>query len=170
MDRGLAGASSTRSRGEGQQFGLGGRGAGQQRGKGHRQFARVGVGRAHGGAQVHGRVRAQRVLDHLGVDVVAAADDQVLGAAGQVQPPERVAKAQVAGDQPAVGGERLGRLGRVEVAREQVGRLVEHHARLARRAVPAPSGRRRRPAPRPESRVGQGASPRSRPVPRRRAG
>src|SRR5690349_18967492 len=44
----------------------------------------------------------QRVLDHPGVDVVAAADDQVLGPPGQVHQAAVVHLAEVAGVQPAV--------------------------------------------------------------------
>jgi hypothetical protein len=56
-----------------------------ERGKRHGQFTRIGIGRTHGGAQLHGGVGAQGVFDHFGVDVVAAADDQVFGTARQVQ-------------------------------------------------------------------------------------
>ena len=73
-------------RGEGEQLVLGGRMRRHERGEGHRQLARIRIGRADRRAQLHRRMRGQRVLDDLGVDVVAAADDQVLGAAGEVQP------------------------------------------------------------------------------------
>ena len=50
-----------------------------------RQLAGIGIRRADRRAQLHRGVRGKCVFNHLGVDVVAAADDQVLGAAGQVQ-------------------------------------------------------------------------------------
>ena len=49
-----------------------------------------------------GGVAQQRVLDDPGVDVVAAADDEVLGPAGEVDEPAGVDAAEVAGVQPAV--------------------------------------------------------------------
>jgi len=43
----------------------------------------------------------QRILDHHRIDIVAATDDQVLGAAGQVQVAVGVQVAQVARVEPA---------------------------------------------------------------------
>jgi hypothetical protein len=48
------------------------------------------------------RVGQQRVLDDGGVDVVPAADDEVLGPAGEVDEAVRVDAGEVAGVQPAV--------------------------------------------------------------------
>ena len=96
---------------EGQQFFFGGGGAGNERGEDHGQFAGVGVGRADGGAELHGGVGGQGVFDDLGVDVVAAADDEVFGAAAQVQALLVVDEAQVAGGEPAVGREGFGVVG-----------------------------------------------------------
>ena len=56
---------------------------------------------AASGRQNHVRVRGHRVLDHQRVDVVAAADDQVLGAAGDVDAALRVGVAEVAAVEPA---------------------------------------------------------------------
>ncbi len=44
----------------------------------------------------------QRIFNHPRVDVVAAADDEVLGPAGEVDEPANVDAAEVAGVQPAV--------------------------------------------------------------------
>ena len=136
---GLGGSLVHSLGGEGEQFGLAHLRAGAQRGKDHRQLARVGIRRADGGGQLHGGVRANRVLDRLGVDVVAAADDQVLGAAAQVEALVAIQVADVACDQPAVGCEGLGGVGRIQKTREHVGRLEQHHARLTQRHV-APAG------------------------------
>ena len=70
---------------------------------GHRDLAGVPVGAAdgHGGADARGE-RSSAVLDDPGVDVVAAADDEVLGPAGEVDEAAGVDAAEVAGVQPAV--------------------------------------------------------------------
>ena len=78
------------------------RGAGPQRDVAHRQFAGIGVGHADRGGQRHRGMRRHRVLDHQRVDVVAAADDQVLGAAGDVEPAAVVGVAEVAAVEHAV--------------------------------------------------------------------
>ena len=107
--------------GERQQFCLGHHRARHQQRKDHGQLARIRVGRAHGGAQLHRRVRAQRVFNHLGVDVVATADDQVLGSPAQVQAPFGVQPAQVPRGQPAVGSEGLGGVFGIEKAGKHIG-------------------------------------------------
>ena len=68
---------------------------------GDRQFAGVHVGAADRRGELHGRVPVQRLLDARGVDVVAAPDDELLLAAGQVEVAVRVLAAEVAGVQPA---------------------------------------------------------------------
>ena len=80
-------------------------------------------------------MRAERVFDGLRIDVVAAADDQVFRAAGEVEPTLIVEPAQIAGREPAVAGKGLGRVGRVEESREEIRRLEQHHAVLAGRHV-----------------------------------
>jgi hypothetical protein len=73
-------------------------------------------------AQRDGRVRQQRRLDVGRVDRVARALDHVLDASGEVQRAALVEAPDVAGAEPAVGGERRARRGRVaEVAGEHVG-------------------------------------------------
>ena len=75
--------------------------AGPKRDVAHRQLAGVGVGHADCGRERHRVVRGHRVLDHQRVDVVAAADDQVLGAPGDVDPAVVVGVAEVAGVEQA---------------------------------------------------------------------
>jgi hypothetical protein len=56
---------------------------------------------AHGSRKLHGRVAVQRFFDARRVDVVAAANDELLLPAGEVEGAFRVLAAQVAGVQPA---------------------------------------------------------------------
>ena len=69
---------------------------------GDRDLAGVPVGAADGHCAADAGVGQQRLLDDPGVDVVAAADDEVLGPAGEVDEPAGVDAAEVAGVQPAV--------------------------------------------------------------------
>ena len=69
---------------------------------GDRYLAGVRVGAADRRGRGDLRVGEQRVLDDRGVDVVAAADDQVLGPAGQVDEAVLVDAGEVAGVEPAV--------------------------------------------------------------------
>ena len=69
---------------------------------GDRDLAGVPVRAADGHGGADRGVAQQPVLDDPGVDVVAAADDQVLGPAGQVDEAAGVDAAEVAGVQPAV--------------------------------------------------------------------
>ena len=62
----------------------------------------VRVGSADGRGRGDLGVGEQRVFDDGGVDVVAAADDEVLGAAGQVHEAVGVDPGEVAGVQPAL--------------------------------------------------------------------
>ena len=112
---------------------------------GHRDLAGVPVGAAHGRGVADGGVAQQRFLDHPRVDVVAAADDEVLGPAGEVHEAVGVDTAEVAGVQPAVADDALpahpgaaeGRIG--DVAGEHGGPADREHAGLAGSAVrPAP--------------------------------
>ena len=102
MRFGRAAASSMAVRGPGQQVGLVEPAGADGDDVGHRDLAGVPVGAAHGRRGADGGVAQQRVLDHPGVDVVAAADDQVLGPPGQVHEAAVVDLAEVAGVQPAV--------------------------------------------------------------------
>ena len=69
---------------------------------GHRDLAGVPVGAPDGRGAADAGVAQQRLLDDPGVDVVAAADDQVLGPPGEGDEAAGVDAAEVAGVQPAV--------------------------------------------------------------------
>src|SRR5215472_8273306 len=69
---------------------------------GDRDLAGVPVGAPYGRRRGDGGVSEQSFLDDPGVDVVAAADDEVLGAAGEVDEAVAVDAAEVASVQPAV--------------------------------------------------------------------
>ena len=83
----------------------------------------------------------QRVLDDPGVDVVAAADDQVLGPAGEGDEAAGVDHAEVAGVQPAVTDDAVpahpgaAEVGVGDVAGEHGGPADHQHAGLAGGAV-----------------------------------
>ena len=87
--------------GEGQQLGFGRAGAGLELHVGDRHLAGMRVGPADRGGDLHGRMPVQRLFDARRIDVVAAADDQLLLAAGQPEVAVRVLAAEVAGVQPA---------------------------------------------------------------------
>ena len=61
------------------------RGAGLGLHVGYRQLARIRIGLADQCGEGDGRMAVQQFLQRRGVDVVAAADDQILGAAGDPQ-------------------------------------------------------------------------------------
>ena len=84
-------------------------------------LAAVVVGDAEHGDVGDLRVRVEHVLDFLGRDVLALADDDVLDAAGDDDRAVLVEARHVAGVQPAVGGERV----RVERAVD----VAAHHLR-----------------------------------------
>ena len=116
---------------ESKQLGFGHLAAGFERGKGHRHLARVGVWRTDCRTQGHRWVCTQGVFNHFGVDVVAAADDQVFGAARQVQAALRVDETHITRDEPTVGRETARCFCGVQITRKQIRPLVEHHALLA---------------------------------------
>ena len=134
-------------RGPGQQVGLVEPAGAGRDDVGHRDLAGVPVGAAHGRGGADGGVGQQRVLDHPGVDVVAAADDQVLGPPGQVHEAAVVHLAQVAGVQPAVTDDAVpadpgaAESGVGDVPGEHRGPADDQHPGLARAAVgPGPVG------------------------------
>src|SRR5208283_3046424 len=108
---------------------------------GDRDLAGVPVGAADGHGGADRGVAQQRVLDDPGVDVVAAADDEVLGPAGEVDEAAGVDAAEVAGVQPAVPDDAVpahpgaaeGGVG--DVPGEDGGPADHQHAGLARGAV-----------------------------------
>eukprot|EP01136_Pigoraptor_vietnamica_P034513 Opistho-1_new@98565 len=99
---------------------------------GHAHFAKVGVGHAHQGAFGHAGHLIDVALDLGRVDVVAAADDQVLAAAHDAHVVALVHFAHITGFEPAVGREFFGGLfGHAPVALEHVGALHLDAADLA---------------------------------------
>ena len=77
-------------------------------------------------------------LHFLGIDVEAAADDQVLAAAQDMDIAARVDHAEIAGDEEAIGAELGLRLLRIApIALEDVGALDLDHAGLAQRKLGA---------------------------------
>src|SRR5512135_2297290 len=77
---------------------------------------------------------AQDVLHLLRVDVEATADDQLLDPADDAQVPRPVVLAEVAGTEPAVGGERLR-------ARLRPPPVAGEHVRSARLDLPPAAAR-----------------------------
>ena len=71
------------------------------------QFAGAGVRLADGTGEGHGRMRKQRILDLGRVDIMAAANDQVLGPPGDPEIAIGVDPAQIAGAQETVLGEKI---------------------------------------------------------------
>ena len=108
---------------------------------GHRDLAGVPVGAADGRGRGDGGMGQQRVFDHLRVDVVPAADDQVLGPAGEVHEAVGVDAAEVPGVQPAVPDKPVcahpgaAAAGIGDVPGEHGGSADRQHAGLARGAV-----------------------------------
>ena len=87
-------------------------------------------------------MRFEHLLHLGGADVLAAADDHVLQATDDLDRAGRVDRGEVAGAEPAVGGERLGGLGGVEIADahlrsagEQLAVVVDAHLDLADRVA-----------------------------------
>ena len=88
------------------------------------------------------------LLDLGGIDVEAADDDEVLGPVDEVQVAVVVGHGDVAGAQPAVGGQHPGGLlGIVEVALEHVGALHPDLAGVAAQHVVAVSSTSRTSMP-----------------------
>ena len=79
----------------------------------------------------------QHVLDRLGREVLALADDDVLLAAGDAEIAVRVDHAEVAATEEAVGGERLGLQSRVDVADAHLGTEDEDLALAPRGQIAA---------------------------------
>ena len=69
---------------------------------GDRYLPGIGIGPSDGRGQRHRGMGMQAVLDHAGVDVMSAPDDQVFGPARQPEIPVLVAAGQIAGQQPAI--------------------------------------------------------------------
>ena len=69
---------------------------------GDRYLSRIPVGSADRRCAGHVRVGEEGVLDDCGVDVVAASDDQVFGATGELDDSVLIDLSEVAGVEPAV--------------------------------------------------------------------
>ena len=135
MDRlGARGAFADLALGVGQQGLFVDRGTGLELHIGHRQLAGVRVGAAHRGGERDLRMPVQRLLDRGRIDVVPAADDQLLLAAGQPEVTVRVLAAEIAGIEPAplvsAVDPELRVLGRIEVAGEDIGAGDRDRARF----------------------------------------
>src|SRR5579862_502325 len=87
---------------ERQQFLLGRCCTGLELDIGDGKFARVGVWAAHGRGDLHRGMAMELLLDCRRIDIVAAADDQVLLAAGEPEVALRIAAPQIAGIEPAL--------------------------------------------------------------------
>src|SRR5207248_2114521 len=103
--------------------------------KDHRQahlLAEPLVGYRKGGAARYRRVAHRQILDLRRMDVVAAADDQILLAADDLEIAVRIEPAEIARHEPSRAVERvLGRLLVVEIAEGQTGAAAADLADLA---------------------------------------
>ena len=90
---------------------------------------------AYGGGQGYPGGLEQGVFDEAGLDVVAAADDEVFLATTDAQVAVGIQATQVTGDEEAIGQEGALVLGRVEVATRHAGATHQHHAVFIHRAI-----------------------------------
>ena len=145
---GAAAGSGTRSAAQASSSSAVDGGARGEHDVGDGDLAGVPVRAADGRGGADRGVREQGVLDHRGVDVVAAADDEVLGPAGQVDVAVGVDRAEVAGVEPAVADHVPARAGDRRAARGRDSRRRrrapdDQHADLAgRQAATGPTPRR----------------------------
>ena len=108
---------------------------------GHRDLAGVPVRAADGRGGADRGVLKQRLLYHPGVDVMAATDDEVLGAAGEVHEAVGVDPAEIPGVQPAVADDAFPAHPRScgimagDITGEHGGAADDQHAGVARDAV-----------------------------------
>ena len=84
---------------------FGGSGAGLELDIGDRQFSGVGIGAADGCDQSYCRMLAEGLLDDLGVDVVATADDQLFLATGKPKVAIGILPPEIAGVEPALAAD-----------------------------------------------------------------
>ena len=99
----------------------------------HDAFAEILVRQADHGGFLDAGFTVDHAFDFLGIDIVAAADDEVLASADNVDIASLVDLAKIAGDEETVGTEiGLGFLRDPPVALEDVGSLDLYHARVAR--------------------------------------
>ena len=116
------------------------RGARRRNGIEDRHLAGIGVGHADRGADLHARKAVGHVLDVGRVDVVAAAHDQILGAAGQHQPLIVGQITDVAGIEPTVRAQDVLIVLGVDIAREHLRPFDQHQAARPGRTVRVAAG------------------------------
>ena len=100
-----------------------------------RQLAGIGVGLADHRGEADGRMLEQDLLDRRGIDVVAAADHQVLGAAGDPEEAVGIEPAEIAGIDPMAVDEGTLVMRGVEIAGEHAGAGHDDDADLVHGAV-----------------------------------
>ena len=109
-----------------------------------RQFAGIGVGLADDGGKADGGMLKQNLLDRGRIDVMPAADHQILGAAGDPEKTVFVEAAKIAGIDPIAVNERALVVNLVEIAAENSGSRHDHDPDLVDGAVALePTVRRR---------------------------
>ena len=116
-----------------EQFRFAGRRASLQLHVKNRRLSGSAVRTTDRGCEGNGRMTVQRLLDQLWIDVVPAADDQLLLAAGQPEIAVCVLAGEVAGVEPALApavDPEPGVVDRVDVTREDIRPLDRQNARL----------------------------------------
>src|SRR5882724_4749017 len=97
----------------------------------HRQFARIPVRLPDGSRHCHRRMRLQRAFDQHRIDIVTAADDQVLRSAGDEDPPRLVGISKIAAVEIAITN-RVRVMARIAITRRDVWSGNRQHADLMR--------------------------------------
>jgi hypothetical protein len=100
------------------------------------KLARIAVGFADGGCEQNVRGLQQRLLDQGRIDVVAAADDDILGPSGHEHKAVTVDAPEIAGDQPAVLGAGAAVMLRIDVAGRETRSSDLQHADLVEATNP----------------------------------
>src|SRR3954452_20355784 len=101
----------------------------------HRQFAGIGVGLADHRGKADGGMAEHDLLDRCRINVVAAADHEILGAAGDPEITVSIEPAKIAGIDPDLVDESTLVVLVVEIAAEHAGPGHDDNADLVRRAV-----------------------------------
>jgi hypothetical protein len=104
--------------------------------EGHRLHALDVVRHRDDGSLFHLRMPLEHRLDLTRENVLAARDEHVVDPTDDIMEAVGVAPHHVAGDVPAIRGDRRGEVGAVVVAVHQTGRPLLQHAVVAERAVP----------------------------------
>src|SRR5579863_324425 len=101
----------------------------------HRQLAGIGVRLTHHGGKAYGWMLEHDLLDRGGIDVVAATNDEILGAAGDPEVAILVETTQIPGVDPIPVHERTLVVDSVEIAAEDTGSSHDHDPDLVRFAI-----------------------------------